>query len=289
VWRFILNGETKGLLGINRRNLNYVYPGAKRTIFKIADEKLLSKDLFADCDAKFPATLTTFDQFSDLMDFDSRMVGLAKFVIKPNRGRQGSGIMLLGEEREGGWNDIKGNLVPRKKVRKHLADIIMGVYSGGKGDRAIVEERIYAHSFFSRIFNRGLPDVRLITYKLKPVMGMLRVPTSHSQGKANLHQGGLGIGLDIHTGITTTAILKGTEIEEHPDSGVKLGGLQIPFYPEIIETAKKIAKKVPLQYIGFDFTIDESRGPMLLEMNARPGLEIQNANRLGLRAALENI
>jgi len=46
---------------------------------------------------------------------------------------------------------------------------------------------------------------------------------------------------------------------------------------------------VPLNYVGVDIVIDETDGPLILEINARPGLEIQNINGFGLGAALENI
>lgn len=44
-----------------------------------------------------------------------------------------------------------------------------------------------------------------------------------------------------------------------------------------------------LGYIGVDLVIDRERGPLLLELNARPGLAIQMANREGLLKRLERI
>jgi len=41
-----------------------------------------------------------------------------------------------------------------------------------------------------------------------------------------------------------------------------------------------------LGYMGIDFVIDERYGPQILEVNVRPGLEIQNINGAGLRKAL---
>lgn len=41
-----------------------------------------------------------------------------------------------------------------------------------------------------------------------------------------------------------------------------------------------------LGYLGADFVLDKERGPVLLELNARPGLAIQIANRSGLRRRL---
>jgi hypothetical protein len=44
-----------------------------------------------------------------------------------------------------------------------------------------------------------------------------------------------------------------------------------------------------LGYLGVDIVIDRDQGPLLLELNARPGLGIQIANMAGLRSRLERI
>jgi glutathione synthase/RimK-type ligase-like ATP-grasp enzyme len=44
----------------------------------------------------------------------------------------------------------------------------------------------------------------------------------------------------------------------------------------------KLADALELGYIGVDFVLDAALGPVVLEANARPGLNIQVANRRGL-------
>jgi glutathione synthase/RimK-type ligase-like ATP-grasp enzyme len=44
-----------------------------------------------------------------------------------------------------------------------------------------------------------------------------------------------------------------------------------------------------LGYLGVDLMIDEDKGPLMLEVNARPGLAIQLANGIGLLHRLEPI
>ena len=46
---------------------------------------------------------------------------------------------------------------------------------------------------------------------------------------------------------------------------------------------------IPLGYLGVDLVVDAELGPMVLELNARPGLTIQLANRRGLRASMETL
>ncbi|MDH4262056.1 MAG: hypothetical protein OEV78_03320 [Spirochaetia bacterium] len=282
----IIKGDHKNILGINRRNLDYVYPSANRKFFKIADEKSLAKEYFQKAGVPFPETLREYTQFTDLLNFEESFSTFENVVIKPNKGRGGNGILVLDKKGPNGIYDIDGNLVNYKKIRKHVADIIMGVYSFGTQDKALIERRIFPHEFFKKFYTRGLADIRLLIFKKKPVMAMLRIPTSKSHGKANLHQGGIGIGIDLIEGITTSGILKGRYITSHPDSGITLKGHEIPFLHDMINYCKAVSDIVSLQYIGFDFTLDEKNGPMLLEINARPGLEIQKANQKGLLEVL---
>jgi glutathione synthase/RimK-type ligase-like ATP-grasp enzyme len=119
-------------------------------------------------------------------------------------------------------------------------------------------------------------------------MSMTRVPTKQSDGKANLHQGALGIAIDIASGVTTHAQFLGQSIDRHPDSGIALLGRTLPFWPEVLALAVRAAQAVPLKYLGVDISISPA-GPLLLEINVRPGLEIQNVNKRGMLGMLEAI
>ena len=44
-----------------------------------------------------------------------------------------------------------------------------------------------------------------------------------------------------------------------------------------------------LGYQGVDIVLDKDMGPLILELNARPGLNIQIANRAGLLLRLEAV
>ena len=44
-----------------------------------------------------------------------------------------------------------------------------------------------------------------------------------------------------------------------------------------------------LGYLGVDLLLDREKGPLLLELNARPGLAIQMANKSGLFGRLDRI
>ncbi len=120
-------------------------------------------------------------------------------------------------------------------------------------------------------------------------MGMLRVPTEKSDGKANLHQGGLGIGIDMENGLLTHAYDGQQYHETHPDNNNKILGKKVPFWERLVELSIQTSMAFPLDYLGIDIVLDKTFGPMIMEINVRPGLGIQLANRKGLKEALENL
>jgi alpha-L-glutamate ligase-like protein len=118
-------------------------------------------------------------------------------------------------------------------------------------------------------------------------MSMMRLPTHLSNGKANLHQGAIGVGIDIATGITTTGVWFNDIITEHPDTGIEITGIKIPNWENLLNLAARCYQLTGLGYQGIDIVIDRDKGPMLLELNARPGLNIQIANCAGLLPRLK--
>jgi len=224
--------------------------------------------------------------FFELQRLREDLAPHAEFVVKPARGRGGGGIVVITGSREMFWLGIDGRLHSVDALRRHLGDILFGVYSFDLGDAVLVEERIRQHPALEELSPLGLADVRVIVYRDRPALSMIRVPTSTSKGRANLHQGGLGIALDLATGRTGHAQHNGREAVCHPDTGLQLAGRSIPFWDEVLRISRKSAEIFPLKYLGIDIAITAT-GPVLLEINVRPGLEIQNVTRSGLRPLLD--
>jgi alpha-L-glutamate ligase-like protein len=153
---------------------------------------------------------------------------------------------------------------------------------GGRPDRAIIQQRIRLHPAFEGIAYKGIPDVRVVLYRNEPAMAMLRLPTRASNGRANLHQGGIGAGIDLDSGQTFHAVQRDRFVEVHPDTGRPVIGRRVPGWRDVLDMAGRVAAAVGLGYIGVDIVVDADEGPMLLEANARPGLAIQSANGRGL-------
>lgn len=276
----------RGVLGMNQRNLNYIYPNNARKDFPAADDKILTKEIMRRAGVPVPETYRIYSYFYELTGLARDLADHDQFVIKPAQGSGGGGIMVIAGRGEQGWTGVTGRTYGVQELKKHLSDIIFGVYSFDLGDRALVEQRIVQHEEMDLLSPLGLADVRVIVYRDEPVLSMTRLPTVSSAGRANLHQGAVGVGIDLASGRTVHAILRGQRVEAHPDTGVGLLGRTIPCWQDVLLTATRAAKAVPLKYLGVDISITP-QGPVLLEINVRPGLEIQNANLHGLRAILE--
>lgn len=273
---------------MNRRNLDYVYPYNARSDFPIANDKLLCKEMLAPLDVPLAKTHFSYRYFYELGNLSGDLAGLADFVIKPSNGSAGNGILVIVGRDGDEWLGINGKRYTIDALRRHISDIIFGVYSFDTQDAAIIEQRVIQHHVIDALFERGLSDVRIILFQHEPVLAMSRVPTLASDGKANLHQGAVGLGIDLDSGRTHYAMLQGEPIHRHPDSQVSLLEVAIPFWEEILFHSRRVAEAVPLKYLGIDIAIGE-QGPVLLEINARPGLEIQNINQQAMRHLLEAV
>ena len=274
------------VLSINNRKLGFIYPNNKRSHFPIANDKLQCKKILCSVGVAVPETHFSYGYFYELHTLEEDLSTLADFVIKPANGSAGNGIVVIVRQADDGWYSIGGHFYSLPDIKKHLSDIIFGVYSHDMMDQAIIEQRIVQHDHINLICDLGLSDIRIILYKDQPVMAMSRIPTSESDGKANLHQGAIGLGIDIETGITTHAIQDGRSITVHPDSQKSIIGITIPFWSQLIEMSVKAAEAVPLKYLGVDIAIS-NQGPVMIEINARPGIEIQNANNTPIRSQLD--
>lgn len=281
--------KTLGILGINRRNRDYILNVNPRSQYPFVDDKLATKRLLEKNSIPTPKLLFSISgnyEFKKL----KRIRSLDDFVIKPARGAMGRGILVITGRKGDKWGKSNGELVAFEDIRYHVSNILAGLYSlGGRIDKAFAEHCVKSHKVFSRVTYEGVPDIRVIVYRQTPVMSMLRLPTKESEGRANLHQGSVGVGVDMERGCTFGGVQHDRFIEHHPDTGALLEGIKIPFWEAIRKMSIKISQIFKMGYIGIDFVIDEKLGPMVLELNARPGLSIQIANGRGLLDGLKEI
>ncbi len=278
----------KGILGINARNAAYILPYNNRRFYPLVDDKLKTKELALQAGVAVPELYATVEIQRQVRDLKDTLEPYSEFVIKPAKGSGGEGIILIASKRNGRFRKTNGLLLEIDDLKHHISMIIGGVFSlGGHPDKAIIEYKISHDPVFEDVTYMGVPDIRIITFLGVPVMSMIRLPSRMSDGKANLHQGAVGAGICIATGTTCSAVWHENFITEHPDTGAELLGLEIPYWNELLKIAASSYDMTGLGYQGVDLVLDKSRGPLLLELNARPGLSIQIANNAGLSGRLK--
>lgn len=289
-FRHFLSLRKGGVLGMNRRNAEYIMRFNRRSSFPLVDDKLLTKQLALKHGIPTPPLYHVVSHHGDIAGFERALADRQQFVLKPARGGGGSGIILIVDRKDGKFMTQSGKIISRDDIRYHLSDILSGIYSlEGLEDKAIIEGLIHPDQVFSRVTYEGVPDVRIIVYRGVPVMAMVRLPTKQSDGKANLHRGAVGVGIDIGRGKTMNGVKRSGAITHHPDTGELLKDIEVPFWEKMLLIAARSTDMTGLGYLGVDLVIDELEGPLLLELNARPGLQIQIANRKGLLERLEMI
>jgi alpha-L-glutamate ligase-like protein len=289
-WSWPWELRRRGVLGINRRNLELLSPLNPRRLYPRVDDKIVTKALCEGRGIPVPETFAVIERCGDVRRFGDLTAGRTEFVVKPARGSGGEGILVVTGRDGADLVASNGRRWSPSELRYHLASILAGLYSlGARPDRAIIEQRIRPHTVFADLAVGGTPDVRIICHCGEPVVAMLRLPTRGSDGRANLHQGAVGAGVELATGRTTGGVLLNRAVAAHPDTGAAIGGREVPHWPALLDVARRLSRALELGYVGIDQVLDEGRGPVVLEANARPGLAIQVANRRGLHRELATL
>lgn len=278
------------ILGINARSAEYLRHNPK-SARRRADDKLLTKRILSKAKIPHPKLLAKLKTRKGVEKFDWLNLS-GSFVIKPVQGLGGQGVLVVRKKLKEAdkWVLAGGKLAQKNDLKFHALDIIEGRYSRNDlPDTVMIEERVKIHPIFRRLAVGGTPDIRVIVHNQVPVMAMLRLPTEESGGKANLHQGAIGLGIDMATGITTYGVCKDAPIRFFPDTNKKVNGIAVPDWGKILKMAVETQIASKLSFLSVDFLLDKERGPLVLELNDQPGLSIQLANHAGLKRRLERI
>ncbi len=280
----------RGVLGINRRNAEYTLLYNPRHLYPLVDDKVQTKSLAERAGIAVPTLYGVVEIERQIRNLPDLLKPYEDFVIKPAQGSGGDGILVVTGRRHERYRKANGQLMSQEDLAHHVSNILSGLYSlGGHPDKALIEYRVRFDPVFEAISFQGVPDIRIIVFLGVPVMAMVRLPTRMSDGKANLHQGAIGTGIDLRTGRTLTAVWKNEIVTEHPDTENPVTGVNIPGWDTLLNIAAKCHEMTGLGYQGVDLVLDKDRGPLMLEINARPGLNIQIANRAGLLPRLQRV
>ena len=279
-----------GVLGMNRRNFDVISKYNPRRLYPLVDDKVKTKELANKIGINTPHLIGKIEYQHEAKNILELIGNRHEFVIKPAQGSGGKGVLVIRDYRDGVFTTASGRTIGYHEVYQHISNILSGLYSlGGKYDTAIIEELVHFSDIFKDYSYQGVPDVRVIVYKGYPAMAMTRLPTKASGGRANLHQGAIGVGLDIRTGRALRGVCRDMPVTRQPDTGADLMKIEVPFWREHLMIGALAYEMTGLGYLGADIVLDAERGPMMLELNARPGLAIQIANGIGLVECLREI
>lgn len=282
MWSMYRRLRQQGVLSINQRNSDFVLRYNQRKLYPLVDDKLKTKRLALQADIAVPPLYTLIETEHQIKKITDILESWTDFVIKPARGAGGDGIIVITDKVFNRYRQINGRLLTTQEISYHLSCLLSGAYSlGGHADYALIERRIVVDPVFATVSHEGVPDIRIITLLGYPAMAMVRLPTRLSGGKANLHQGAIGVGVNMGSGLTRGGVFHNDAIDYHPDTMNPIVGIQVPCWDKILEIAASCYELTGLGYLGVDIVLDKDLGPVMLELNARPGLNIQIANREG--------
>ena len=276
------------VIGMNRRNIHFIGRYNERSRFPLVDDKLKTKLLAHEYGITSPELIGKIASQFEVRHVAEMVAAHPSFVIKPAKGSGGKGILVIERNEGGQYVKPSGARLGREDLERHVSNILSGLYSlAGSPDVAMLEAMIDFDECFAEYTYEGVPDIRVIVFRGYPVMAMIRLSTAASDGKANLHQGAVGVGLDIASGRALSAVQFDRPCTHHPDTGKDLSALAIPDWQRLLHLSAACYEMTGLGYLGADMVLDRHHGPMLLELNARPGLAIQMANGEGLGQRLE--
>ena len=282
--------KAKGILGMNARNYDIIGHNNKRRLYPLVDDKVQTKILATKACINTPDLIGIIEYQYQVKNFMQYIKDHQQFVIKPAHGSGGKGVLVIKQWDNEKFITASGRILYFKDIYQHISNVLSGLFSlGGQYDVAVIEEMVNFSDVFSNFSYQGVPDVRIIVYKGYPAMAMMRLATAQSGGRANLHQGAVGVGLDVRTGKTLNAVMHNLPIKQHPDTKANLMELSVPFWKEHLIIGAKAFEMTGLGYLGADIVLDKIKGPMMLELNARPGLAIQIANGKGLLNVVKEI
>ena len=290
IWNWPRRLRERGIIGMNERNARFILQHNPRRLYPLVDDKLKTKRLAIEAGIAVPPLYGVIASEHEARSFRKIVGEHQSFVIKPAHGSGGDGIVVIKGRRGDQFVRANGDLMEDEAIGHHISNVLSGMFSlGGVPDQAMIEYFVQFDSVFDGVTFQGVPDIRTLVFRGVPIAAMARLPTRDSDGKANLHQGAIGVGVDLRSGLTLGGVWRNAPVTHHPDTGEVLEGIQIPGWETLLDFATRCYDLVKLGYLGVDIVLDRELGPLVLELNARPGLSIQLANRHGLRNELQRI
>jgi hypothetical protein len=274
---FLLRSETKG-------GVFHIVNREQRRVDSIVSDKAAFADHFRDHGIPAVPTLALFHSgamTSDCADDAFR----ADLFVKPLVGKGGRGGQRWDYCGSDEYRSSQGLVLRRrelfarwlnKSVRKPL----------------LVQPRILNHIALRSLNNGALSTIRLLTCldeddRPELIGAIMRMAIGKNVVVDNAHAGGIAAAVNLETGTLGPASDLGMSarlgwLNEHPTTHARIEGVTLPCWPSVRKLVARAHSTIPgAVVLGWDVAITPD-GPLLIEANGGPGLEImQRANRQG--------
>lgn len=200
---------------------------------------------------------------NDWTDIDALLTEGSQLVYKVLDGECADGVMLVTVK------DGKVYADDQEYTKQSFVGSILN-------QKIIVQNVVQQHSMLRAFRTKSVNTIRIVTIQGKSgavgvFAAFLRLSASADSFVDNRAKGGLGIGIELESGKLMKYGLPhdsfGVKLEEHPLSGIRFEGLQLPFWEETVELVCNAHKQFyEVQSIGWDVILTED-GPVLLEGN----------------------
>lgn len=213
----------------------------------------LNKDEFNEKFNKFLKREWMILDGNNIDEFNEFIKDKKEIIVKPTNGTHGDGI---------------AKIKPNKKTYDELID----------KNLLLVEEVIKQTKEMDKLNPSSVNTVRVLTLndngKCEIVAAYLRI--GNAKVVDNFNGGGMVVPVNIDNFTVEYPALdkKGNLFHEHPTTGTKIVGFQIPQLKEVKKLVSEASKVIPeCKYIGWDVALSVN-GPCLIEGNDFPGHDI---------------
>ena len=160
------------MLGLNKRNGDYISRFNPRRLYPLVDDKLKTKRLALEAGIAVPQLYGVIETQHDIRTLPDIVRSHNEFALKPAHGSAGDGIVVIAGRSGNRYRTIGGDILDEDFLSHHLSNAINGQFSlGGVQDVVIVEYMVRFSPLFERISYQGVPDIRVIVFRGVPGHG----------------------------------------------------------------------------------------------------------------------
>src|SRR5437588_10727841 len=113
-----------GILGMNRRNAACILDHNPRALYPLVDDKLRMRDLCVRIGVPTPAVYAAVRYQAELRRLPQILGGCDDFVVKPNRGSAGRGVLVVIGRDGACYVRHTGERVRGEQLRQRLTDVL---------------------------------------------------------------------------------------------------------------------------------------------------------------------